>query len=235
MPSPEADGLSQEAPAASSAAPPPASISRAVNALDDKAFQRLYGPWQAWPPAEVAERFAGAPFTWWIVGGWSLDVGSARRREHEDTDIAVLAGELQAVRTWLRDFHLWEADSGSLRPLLPDLPITPLCQQLWMRRDAMSPWLLDLPLAPAADDRWLYKRDHRVQLPLSEVVVTGPGGVPYQRPEITLLFKARLQRPKDEADFAATLPTLGVAARRWLYDSLSLTEPGHPWIAEVRP
>jgi len=50
-----------------------------------------------------------------------------------------------------------------------------------------------------------------------------------------LLFKARLHRAKDEEDFAATLPTLGVDARRWLYDTLSLTEPGHPWIAQVRP
>ena len=59
-------------------------------------------------------------------------------------------------------------------------------------------------------------------------------GIPYGRPEIVLLFKARhSDRPKDEADFAAVLPRLGPARRRWLADALELVHPGHPWLERL--
>ncbi len=232
MPSPGADAA---AAVGSPVHDHDAAVSRAANRLDPEAFQRWYGTWQPWSPTRVLDRFGDAPFRWWIVGGWSTDFGQPPRREHEDTDVSVLADDLPALRQWLRGFHLWEAHQGTLRPLLPDLPLTPGRQQLWLRYGASSPWLLDLALTPSDRGVWLYKRDPRLRLPLDEVVVTGPDGVPYQRPEITLLFKARLSRAKDEADLLAVLPTLDVTARAWLHDALNLTEPGHPWLAQVVP
>ena len=205
----------------------------AVNQLEDAEFHRLFGPWQSWAPAEVAARFAGAPFRWWIVGGWSLDAGPEPRREHEDTDVAVLADDLTLVREWLHDFHLWETRNATLRPLMPGLPMTLDCEQLWVRRDAMSPWVMDLLMTPTVAGQWVYKRDHRMRLPFDDVVETSPDGVPYQRPEITLLFKAHLARAKDEDDFAAVLPSLAPRARTWLRAALELSEPGHPWIERL--
>ena len=45
--------------------------------------------------------------------------------------------------------------------------------------------------------------------------------------------KARHLRPKDEADFAATLPLLEASERRWLADALALVHPGHAWLERV--
>ena len=60
-------------------------------------------------------------------------------------------------------------------------------------------------------------------------------GIPYARPEIVLLFKAKHpDRPKDEADLAAVLPSLGPSRRRWLAESLALVHPGHPWLERVQ-
>lgn len=59
-------------------------------------------------------------------------------------------------------------------------------------------------------------------------------GIPYARPEIVLLFKAKhAHRSKDKADFAAVLPLLELARRRWLAQMLALVHPGHPWLAKL--
>jgi hypothetical protein len=39
-------------------------------------------------------------------------------RRHEDTDVAIRAGDLEAVRRVMGGWHLWEAVDGALRPLL---------------------------------------------------------------------------------------------------------------------
>jgi hypothetical protein len=59
-------------------------------------------------------------------------------------------------------------------------------------------------------------------------------GIPYLAPEIVLLFKAKHTRPKDEDDFAATVPHLGEARVRWLVDALERVHPGHRWLDELR-
>jgi hypothetical protein len=58
-------------------------------------------------------------------------------------------------------------------------------------------------------------------------------GIPYGRPEIVLLYKAKHARPKDDADFAAVLPLLEPGRRRWLADALELVHPGHRWLAAI--
>ena len=91
-----------------------------VHEVPEGELQRLYGRWAPLLPREVARLFEGAPFPWWIGGGWAAEASGAPPRPHADTDVVVLFDDLAAVRSWLADFHLWEAHAGSLRPLLPD-------------------------------------------------------------------------------------------------------------------
>jgi hypothetical protein len=51
-------------------------------------------------------------------------------------------------------------------------------------------------------------------------------GVPYVRPELTLLFKSRHRRERDEVDFEAALPLLDAAARTRL---VAWLPEDHPW------
>lgn len=201
--------------------------------LAEPEFVRYYGPWSPLHPTALLRLFDGAPFTWWVVGGWSLETDPRQpRRRHEDTDVAVRADQVDDLRAWLRDFHLWQTYPG-LRPVFPGEPLPAGLEQMWVRRDAWSPWLMDVLLTPVDGSEWVFKRDDRVRRPLADVVRLGPDGVPYQAPEVGLLFKAMRTRDKDEGDLADCWPRLDDGARRWLRESLEVSSPGHPWSARM--
>jgi hypothetical protein len=203
-----------------------------VNEVSEGEFQRLYGRWEPLVPREVASLFEGAPFRWWIAGGWAAEASGAPRRPHADTDVVVLYEDLAAVRSWLSDFHLWEAHAGSLRPLLAGDELKAGRQGLWVRRDAESPWVCDLLLTRSQDGRWLFKRAPQLSLPLSEIGQT-IDGVPYLRASVVLLHKAKALRDRDQEDFEVMLPRLTDDERAWLADALAVAHPDHPWRARL--
>ncbi len=203
-------------------------FARAVRRMSQENFQRLYGCWDPLPPARVAELLPASSLRWWIVGGWAARAGAAPR-PHEDTDVAVRIADLAALRTTLAGWHIWEASSGTLRPLLPGDDLTDGCEQLWVRRGAQQPWQLDI-LLDRSDEEWVFKRDAGIRVRWPRALHT-VGGIPYLRPELALLHKAHLDRPKDRADLAAA--RLEPEARAWL--AAALEQLGHyAWASRVR-
>jgi hypothetical protein len=198
-------------------------FAQAINDLDEDAFQLLYGRWDPLEPQQIADLLSATPVRWWIAGGRAARLG-APGRTHEDTDVVVRTDDLSQLREVLASWHLWEANSGTLRPLLPGTTLTEGCEQLWARRDAQQPWQLDLLLDHSTDE-WVFKRDPRVHLPWQRALVT-VDGIPYLRPEIALLHKAHLDRPKDRRDLAAA--QLDHEARIWLAQMLNLLSH-HSW------
>ena len=89
---------------------------------------------------------------------------------------------------------------------------------------------MDIFREPHEGSTWLCRRDTSIRRPYSEIIEVTPDGVPYLVPEIVLLFKAKHSRPKDEADFAGTLPLLNPAQRSWLAWTLAIVHPGHHWL-----
>ena len=69
----------------------------------------------------------------------------------------------------------------------------------------------------STDAEWVFKRDASVRLPWDRALQT-VDGIGYLRPELALLYKARLDRPKDRADLAAA--AVEPEARGWLADTL---------------
>jgi hypothetical protein len=195
------------------------SLNQVVNELDEEQFQLLYGRWDPLDPPAVATLLTDSPSVrWFVAGGRAARVG-ADSRHHEDTDVVVPLADLGHLREALGHWHLWELADGALRPLLPGLELTAGSEQLWARRDARHPWQLDLLLdRHSSETEWVFKRDHSVRLPWDRAVHT-VGGIRHFRPEIALLHKARLDRPKDRADLAAA--PLDPAARIWLADTLA--------------
>jgi hypothetical protein len=185
--------------------------------FDEATFHAWYGRWVPMDPDGVARLLAGAGVRWWIAGGRAARVG-APARVHEDTDVVVMLTDLPALREHLAGWHLWQTDSGALRPLLPGEQLAPDTEQLWLRRDAEHPWELDV-LLHRSEDQWVYKRDDRVRLPWDRALHTVEG-IRYLRPELALLHKARHDRPKDRADLAAA--ALDPPARAWLAGTLRL-------------
>lgn len=89
-----------------------------------------------------------------------------------------------------------------------------------------APWYV-------AGGQWVCRRDEQLALPYDRVIGRDRAGIPYLMPEITLLFKARAARPKDEADFAAAVPMLTGGQRDWLRQMLARVHPGHHWIGAL--
>jgi hypothetical protein len=201
---------------------------RLVDEPSAEDLQQLNSRWQPFTPREVADLLDGAEFPWWIAGGWAAEAAGAPARKHEDTDIAVLHDDLPAVRSRLSGFHLWEAHAGSLRPLLPGDDLRPEREGLWVRRDAESPWVCDLLLMRSRAGRWLFKRDARVSLPLDQLGRT-IDGIPYLRPSVVLLHKAKARRDRDQQDFEGMLPRLANGKRVWLDEAPAIAHPDHPW------
>jgi len=82
--------------------------------------------------------------------------------------------------------------------------------------------------------QWISRRTAQIRGSLSTLGSVTSDGIPYLAPEIQLLYKAKGLRPKDEADFARTLPALSGKSRQWLRESLALVHPGHAWLTELR-
>lgn len=199
---------------------------------EDEAFLGLYGPWALLAPAAVARELAGFDRPWWFVGGWAIEAATGYRREHEDTDISLLVRDVPALVEHVAGrWHVWNNVGGVLHPLGERWPtVDEPRSQLWLRANATSPWVLDIPLTPDADGRWTNKLVPGHEAEVDDVTWVDTDGLRHLRAEIVLLYKARLGRPKDEPDFAATLPTLDAAARGWLRTALAQVVPGHPWI-----
>ena len=191
----------------------------AVSQLDEPSLHALYGPWDPMPPELMTGPLADCGARWVVAGGRAARSGAPPRR-HGDTDVAIRAADFEAIRAVLGGWHLWEVDDGALKPLLPDVDLTPDCEELWVRREASQPWRFELLIdRHSTDGEWVYKRDTRVRLPWDKAV-HAIDGVEYLRPEVALLFKAKRDRPKDHADLLAA--RLDPAARSWLADTLEL-------------
>jgi len=206
-----------------------------MGVVDEAEIVRWYGRWQPWTVEQVADLFEGWPYPWWIAGGYALDAFTGLSRDHSDIDVAVLRRDIPALRAHLgANYHCWAAGSGTLRPLTADEPQLPSwADQCWVREHAAAPWRADILANADRDGAWVFRRDPTIVLPLEELVWRDSNGTAYQRPEITLAWKAKHQRAKDDADLDRTWHLLNPAARAWLRVTLTRLAPDHPWLAKT--
>ncbi|MEZ5558603.1 MAG: amino acid transporter [Pseudomonadales bacterium] len=189
--------------------------------------------WMPWTPEEVTKRLAGVATPWCLVGGWAIDVWFGRQtRSHADIELTLPRSGFSAMRGHLAGFELRTVGQGEVRRLAPGRLPPADRHQCWVLDPAAGSWRLDLMLDPGDAHTWIFRRDHRIQAPRGEITQRRDG-IPYLKPEAVLLFKARSPRPKDEADFAVSLPALGAAARAWLAAALTLIHPGHHWLGQL--
>ena len=194
--------------------------------------------WDAWPPEKVARMLEDVDVPWYVAAGWAIDLFlGGVYREHEDLEIAVPNARFEDVAAALGDFEIFvitgprEATPLELaRDRLEDT------HQTWVREPATGLWRFDVFREPSDGDTWVCRRDDGIRLPYEQVIERTADGIPYGRPEIVLLYKAKhAHRERDRQDFAAVLPQLEPERRAWLAAALELVHPGHPWIDEVRP
>ena len=167
-----------------------------------------------------------------MAGGWAIDLFlGGQTREHHDIEVSVGPQGFEQARNALAGQEFLVVGDGLARPLSERALAAH--RQTWVRDPETSAWRLDLFREPWESDTWVFRRDPRVRLPLERVIARTPGGIPYARPEIVLLFKAKAPSAKDEADRAVALPHLDEPSRAWLAEALRLVHPGHDWLAEL--
>lgn len=184
--------------------------------------------WAPWDPPAVAERLAGVEVPWYVAGGWAIDLHlGGPTRPHEDLEIAVPASGFPAVAARFPDLDFYVAGDGQVVPATPSAMTSHF--QTWAYDVPAGFWRFDVFREPHDGDVWISRRDERLRRPYGSIVLFSAEGIPYLSPEVVLLFKAKHQRAKDEADYAAVAPGLTDAQRDWLDHALGLVHPGHAW------
>lgn len=186
---------------------------------------------------------------WWVAGGWAIELHAAtahggRIRPHADLEISILRRDQRALFDHLVGWQLCAVvRSGVLEDwdgqLLPSG-----VHQIWARRGPplpprtdrfiTDPTFLDVLLEEADGDLWRFRRQLSIARPLAELGAVTRRGTPFIRPEVSLLYKAKHLRFKDQRDFDASAPALDATARAWLTTALEQAHPGHPWGPQVR-
>jgi hypothetical protein len=186
----------------------------------------------AWEPPDAVElpallaRFARP---WWVAGGVAIELFcGVRFREHGDLDVEILRPDAAELVAALPGWELHDAVRGSgLIRWQPGAPL--LGNSLWARPGPDRPWAVQFMLAHTeGPNRWVYRRDHRVGRPVTELGWTA-GGLPVLRPEVELLYKSVGPRPRDDEDLDHALPLLGGEQVRWLAEAVATAHPQSPW------
>jgi hypothetical protein len=171
---------------------------------------------------------------WYVAAGWAIDLFLGKqRREHEDLELGVPATQFDRVAAALGqlDFHV--VGQGRVEPLAEADELMQTAHQTWGLDRSANVWRVDLFREPSTGGEWVSRRAASIHLPYAELIEHTADGIPYARPEVVLLFKAKAARPKDESDLAAVLPYLSSARRRLLAEWISLVHPGHFWLPDL--
>jgi aminoglycoside-2''-adenylyltransferase len=190
--------------------------------------------WAPWRPEDAASALAGLEAPWAVAAGWAVDLFlGAERREHEDLEVALPAVRFAEAAERLSglDFHV--VAPGTAVPVGAAAGLLETHHQTWGLDRAAYRWRIDVFREPSEGDTWICRRDGRIRLPYAELIEHTDDGIPYVRPEVVLLFKAKQARPKDEGDLAAVLPRLGASRRRLLAGWVELVHPGHFWLPDL--
>jgi hypothetical protein len=183
----------------------------------------------------VRDLLAGLDVPWFLCGGWAADVWLGRQtRPHCDVDIAVLHDDQRAVFEHLPGWALVAHD--------PNVPDDTTLQ--WDGRRLDRPAHIHVPTATSdlATSTTLTHSAYEFEFLLSErsgdelmrLSTPSPLGFRTFSPELVLFYKAGgTHRRQDDEDFAAVLPTLNQAKRRWLRHAIAEAHPHDPWLARI--
>lgn len=190
--------------------------------------------WDAWTPQEAARRLADVDVPWAVSAGWAIDLFLGHeRREHGDLEIAVPADRFDDIAAALGELEFHVVTRGVAEPVAEAPELMATTHQTWGLDRGANSWRIDVFREPHDGDDWVARRDESIRLPYDELIEHTADGIPYERPEVVLLFKAKHARPKDEADLAAVLPQLNAERRGMLAEWIERVHPGHFWLPDL--
>jgi aminoglycoside-2''-adenylyltransferase len=190
--------------------------------------------WRAWRPEEAAQRLHGLDLPWCVAAGWAIDLFVGyERREHEDLEIAAPAHAFPRIQALLDDLEFYSTGDGEVRAIAESPKRFAETHQTWGLDRVAFEWRIDVFREPSVGGEWVCRRDEAIRLPYDELIEHSADGIPYVRPEVALLFKAKAARPKDEEDLRDVLSLLGPSRRALLHDWIAIVHPGHAWLERL--
>ncbi|MDP8960555.1 MAG: amino acid transporter [Actinomycetota bacterium] len=194
------------------------------------------GPWASLSPEQAAELLSPVEASWWIAGGWALDLLVGHQtRTHADLDILILRPDHRLFRSHLHDWDVHAADPpGSLRPWPVSETLPSEAHDVWCRRNASAPWSFQFVIEHVDGEERVFRREEAIRRPVASLSSRASRpGMPVLAPDVQLLYKSKGMREKGAADFDTVLPYLAVAEREWLRRALLATRPDHEWIERL--
>ncbi len=190
--------------------------------------------WRPWRPDDAADRLGTLDAPWYVAAGWAIDLFAGyERRHHDDLEVAVPADRFGDVASLLGDLEWYTAGDGEVLSVSDAPSRLAETHQTWGLDVAAHEWRIDVFREPSDGATWICRRDERIRLPYAELVERTADGIPYARPEVALLFKAKAAREKDEGDLDDVLPLLAPSRRALLRDWIALVHPGHAWLERL--
>jgi hypothetical protein len=197
------------------------------------AFDPDVSKWDAWRPDKVAELLDGVAVPWYVAAGWAIELFlREQRREHEDLEIAVPNTRFDELADVLEGFEVCViTDRAEATPLAEARDRLMDTHQTWIREPATGSWRFDVFREPSDGDTWICRREPAIRMPYARLIERTEDGIPYGRPEVVLLFKAKhAHEGKNAGDFEVVLPRLEPERRTWLRDALERVHPGQQWL-----
>jgi Aminoglycoside-2''-adenylyltransferase len=192
--------------------------------------------WQAWRPEAVVRLLEDVRAPWYVAAGWGLDLFlGGGHREHDDLEIAAPNSRFDEIADALGDLEIFLiTDKREATPLAEARDRFFGTHQTWVREPATGFWRFDVFREPSDGDTWICRREPALRMPYARLIEWTDDGIPYGRPEVILLMKAKhAHLEKNERDLAAALPRLDGSRRAWLRDAVERVHPGHPWLVEL--
>ena len=187
-----------------------------------------------WAPRQAAARLTASPIQWCVIGGWAIDLWLGfESRCHGDLEISIPRADFPALSTLLADLTPFAIKDGEISELEGGVPLPMGCHQARFLDADEHAWRLDVMVDPGDADMWVYRRDERLRCSRSSLAARRDS-IPYMKPEVVLLFKAKASRLKDQHDFELCLEHLAPEAAAWLAECLGRFHPGHAWITPLR-
>ncbi|MDN7242371.1 hypothetical protein QWY14_11205 [Planococcus sp. N028] len=165
---------------------------------------------------------------WFIAGGWAIDLFLGKEtRSHSDIEIGIFRDDQETLKAYLSGWSLKKAVKGQLEEWDDGFLALPIHEiHGWNQKEELS---LEILLNEREAEHWKFRRDRAITRSLQSVWSFTASGIPYLSPEIVLLYKVKNTQEKDESDFFAVLDFLNEEKKRWLYESIKMHKPEHPW------
>ncbi len=180
-------------------------------------------------PIQTAKFLSNYTGNWAIAGGWAIDLFLEKiTRPHQDIEIAIPRKEQLQLQQYLQNWELNYVDKGQFQPWKKDellsLPIHEIHGHNF-NGDALEVLLNDIK-----NDMWIFRRHPSITFPAAKLFHPSALHIPILHPVIVLLYKVKINKPKDKNDLINTLPHLKEADKKWLYNAIKSTHPKHEWL-----